>query len=40
MKTIVLQDGNALAVKAKLRDFKFVPNRNIEQLDVSNEKEL
>lgn len=40
LKTKVLQDGNALAVKAKLRDFKFVPIRIIEQLDISNEKEL
>ena len=40
MKNMVLQDGNTIAVKEKLKTFEFNPVRRIEQLDVNNEKEL
>ena len=40
MRSIILQDGNAKAVKEKLKTFKFVPIENIQQLDEIEESLL
>ena len=40
MKTIVLQDGNAVSVKERLKAFDFISTESIDQLDINDEKEL
>ena len=39
-RTMILQDGNANAVKEKLKSMEFVTKRSLERLEESDELEL